>query len=145
MAFQFSLASVLRVREMTEEREEGILQKILQEISKVSDAIERTDAQLAQAYAARLADTFKPSIGLDLHASYGEVKELKERRKELQAQLPKLEQARNAQLIIYETARRSREMLTDIREKRHTAYRSDVSKREQKVLDDNFVARQSRP
>ena len=44
MAFQFSLASVLRVREMIEEREEGILQKILHEISKVSDAIERTDA-----------------------------------------------------------------------------------------------------
>jgi len=37
MAFQFSLATVLRVRGIVEEREEGILQKILSDISKIFD------------------------------------------------------------------------------------------------------------
>ena len=63
MAFQFSLATVLRVRGIIEEREEGILQKILFDISQTSDAIERTDAQVAESYASRIADIFK-QLGL---------------------------------------------------------------------------------
>ena len=74
MAFQFSLATVLRVRGIIEEREEGILQKILFDISKIFDDLERTDAQLAESNASRDADVFKPFIGLQVHASYGQVK-----------------------------------------------------------------------
>ena len=95
MAFQFSLATVLRVRGIIEEREEGILQKILFDISKIFDDLERIDAQIAESDASRHADVFKPCIGLQVHASYGEVKELKQRRKDLEAQIQKLEQARD--------------------------------------------------
>ena len=35
-------------------------------------------------------------------------------------------------------------MLTDMREKKRTAYDSDMSKREQKTLDDNYIARRGR-
>jgi flagellar FliJ protein len=144
MAFQFSLATVLRVRGIIEEREEGILQKILFDISKIFDDLERTDAQLAESDASRHADVFKPCIGLQVHASYGELKELKQRRKDLEGQIKKLEQARDGQLIVYEAARRDREMLTDMREKRRSAYNADVIKREQKALDDNYIARRGR-
>jgi flagellar export protein FliJ len=144
MAFEFSLASVLRFREMIEEREEVTLQKLLAEISQLSDAIERIDAQLAQTYASRLVDIFKPTIGLDLQASYGEVKNLKQRRQELEVQIQKLEQAQATQLNVYMAARRNREILSDMREKTRNEYRSNVIKREQKGLDDDFAARQSR-
>jgi flagellar export protein FliJ len=144
MGFQFSLASVLRVREMIQEREESILKKILFEISQASETIGRIDAQLAEAYSSRLADVLKPAIGLDLHASYGEVKELKRRREELETQIRKLKQARDAQLIVYEGARRNREMLSDLREKKHRAYGAERNKREQKAMDDNFIARRPR-
>ena len=144
MAFQFSLATVLRVRGIIEEREEGILQKILFDISKIFDDLERTDAQLAESDASRHADVFKPCIGLQVHASYGELKELKQRRKDLEGQIKKLEQARDGQLIVYEAARRDREMLTDMREKKRSAYDADVNKREQKALDDNYIARRGR-
>jgi flagellar export protein FliJ len=144
MAFQFSLATVLRVRGIVEEREEGILQKILFDISKIFDDLERTDAQLAESNASRDADVFKPFIGLQVHASYGQVKELKQRRKNLEGQIQKLEQARDAQLIVYEAARRDREMLTDMREKKRNAFDADVNKREQKALDDNYIARRGR-
>ena len=144
MAFQFSLATVLRVRGIIEEREEGILQKILSEISSILDDLERTDDQLAALDASRDADVFKARIGIQVHASYGEVNDLKQRRKDLEEQIQKLEQARDEQLIIYEAARRDREMLTDMREKKRTAYDSDMSKREQKTLDDNYIARRGR-
>jgi flagellar export protein FliJ len=144
MGFQFSLSSVLRVREMIQEREEGILKKILFEISHASESIGRIDTQLAEAYASRQADVLKPSIGLDFHASYGVVKDLKRRREELQANIRKLEQARDAQLAIYEAARRNRETLSDLREKKHRAYEAELNKREQKAMDDNFIARRHR-
>jgi flagellar export protein FliJ len=144
MAFQFSLATVLRFRGMVEEREEGILQKILFDITQIFDELERTDAQLVESNATRRADIFKPSIGLQLHAFYGEVKELKQHRKDLEAQMQKLEQARDEQLIVYEAARRDREMLTDMHEKKRSAYELDMNKREQKTLDDNYIARRGR-
>jgi flagellar export protein FliJ len=144
MAFQFSLATVLRMRGIVEEREEGILQKILSDISKVFDELVQTDAQFAKLDASRHAEVFKPCIGLQFHASYGEVHELRQRRKELEGQIQKLEQARDEQLIVYEAARRDREMLTDMRAKKRIAYDSAINKREQSTLDDNYIARRGR-
>ena len=144
MAFEFPLATVLRVRGIIEEREEGVLQKILFDISQTFDGLECIETQIAESDAARLADILKPSFGRDLHASYGEVKDLKQRRKELEVQIQKLEQARDVQLLIYEAARRDREMLTDMRQKKRIAYDSDVSRSEQRILDDNYNARRGR-
>jgi flagellar FliJ protein len=144
MAFKFPLATVLRVRGIIEEREEGILQKILFDISQTFDGLERIETRIAESDAARLADIFKPSFGRDLHALYGEVGELKQRRKDLEVRIQQLEQARDVQLLVYEAARRDREMLTDMRQKKRTAYDSDMSRSEQKTLDDNYNARRGR-
>ena len=144
MAFHFSLATVLRVRAIIEEREEGILQKILFDISKVFDDLERIDERIEEADISRHAEILKPCIGLDVHACYGEIKELKQRRKDFEDKIQKLEEARDKQLAIYEAARRNREMLTDMREKRRTAYDVEMNKREQKTLDDNYISRRGR-
>jgi flagellar export protein FliJ len=144
MAFHFSLAAVLRVRVIVEEREEGRLQKILFDISKVFDDLERIDTQIEEADNARHAEVLKPCIGLDVQACYGGVKELKQCRKDLEDKIQKLEEARDKQLATYEAARRNREMLTDMREKKRTAYEVEMNKREQKTLDDNFISRRGR-
>src|ERR1700733_3255423 len=144
MAFHFSLASVVRVRVIVEEREEGILQKILFDISKVFDDLERIDSRIEEADDSRHAEVLKPCIGLDVHACYGAVKELKQRRKDLEDKIQKLEEARDRQLAVYEAARRNREMLTDMREKKRTAYEIEMNKREQKTLDDNYISRRGR-
>jgi flagellar export protein FliJ len=145
MPFEFSLASVLRVRGVIEEREENALHAILSQIAQTSDSLEQIATHLAECYAARLSTIFKPSIALDLHATYGEVEQLNQRKKELEAQMQKLEQARNAQLVVYQAARRNREMLTGMRDKERMAYDSAMTKREQKAVDDNFIARRTRP
>jgi flagellar export protein FliJ len=144
MAFKFSLANVLRLRGIIEEREEGTLQKILFDISSICDELERTDTLLAESNASRHADVFKSCIALQVHASYGHVKELKQRRQALASQIQKLEQARDGQLIVYHAARRDREMLTDMLEKKRSAHDAGVNLREQKALDDNYNARRSR-
>jgi flagellar FliJ protein len=144
MAFQFSLATVLRVRKIIEEREEGRLQRILFDISTIFDQIERNDADLTESDASRHTDVSQPCIGLQVHDSYGKVRQLKERRKDLERQIEELERARDEQLTVYDAARRDREMLTDMREKKRTAYDADMSKREQSTLDDNYIARRGR-
>ena len=144
MAFQFSLDTVLRVRGIVEEREERILQKILFEISQSLETLTRTDVEIAESDASRRADVFKSNIGHHLHASYGAVRALKQNRKDLEGQIAKLEQLRERQLIVYAAARRNREMITDMREEKRGAYDSDMARREQKTLDDNYIARRGR-
>jgi flagellar FliJ protein len=144
MSFQFSLATVLRVRGILEEQEERLLQKILFEITQTREALAQTDAAIIGSDAARQDDLFKPFMGRNFHASYGEVEELKQNRERLAEQIAKLEQLRDQQLKVYENARRNREMLTDMREEKRTAYDSDIARLEQKTLDDNFIARRGR-
>jgi flagellar export protein FliJ len=144
MAYKFPLAAVLRVRGIIEEREEGILQKILFDISKVFDTLEHTDTRLSESETTRCGEVLKPTTGLQLQAFYGEVKALKQLRKELEAQIQKLELVRDQQLVVYQAARQNRELLTDMYEKQRNTYNSDASKREQKTLDDNYIARRGR-
>ena len=144
MAFQFSLGTVLRFRSILEEREERMLQRILFEISQTREALAQTDADIAESDAARNADVFKPVIGRSVHASYGAVNELKQSRENLLGQIEKLELLRDRQRVIYEGARRNREMLTDMRDEKRCVYESDAAHREQKTLDDNYIARRCR-
>jgi len=144
MAFKFSLDTVLRFRVILEEQEERMLQRILFEILQTQEAIARINGELAGTTESRRADVNKPNIGHNIHASYGYVQQLKQNKKELEEKLDKLRQLRDKQVIIYETARRNREMITDLREEKRAAYESEVAHNEQKILDDNFNSRRGR-
>jgi flagellar FliJ protein len=144
MAFKFSLDTVLRVRVILEEQEERMLQRILFEVNLTQEAIARIDAELAGTTALRRADVNKQDIGHNVQASYGHVQQLRQSRTEQLEKLEKLMQLRDKQIGIYETARRNREMITDLREEKRNAYESELARSEQKTLDDNFSARRGR-
>jgi flagellar export protein FliJ len=144
MSFQFPLATVLRVRGIVEEREERLLQQILFEISQAIEALALADAELSGTNTSRSEDVFKKLAGFNVHASYGEVKDLKQTRLELEERIEKLKQLRDKQVKVYEAARRNREMLTDMHKTQRHAYESGLARREQMTLDDNFIARRGR-
>jgi flagellar export protein FliJ len=144
MSFEFPLDTVLRFRGILEEREERMLQKILYEITQTLEALAHTDAAIAGSNASRCEVLFKPLNGHDLHASYGAVTELRQSKKDLETHIEKLGQLRDQQRMIYEGARRNREMLTDMRAEKRNAYESDMARQEQKTLDDNYNARRRR-
>jgi flagellar export protein FliJ len=144
MAFQFPLEAVLRFRAQVEEREEAALQKILAEIAAVCEDLALLERQLGEAEALRAARAVKPLIGLDLHAVYGHVQSIKQRRLELTAKLDELGQSRDAQIRAYDAARRNREVLTTMRKQKRSEYELNQSKREQKILDDHYLARRTR-
>ena len=144
MGFHFSLDSVLRVRGMVEEQEERMLQRILFEIAQTLEIIERINAELTGSDALRRAEVFKPVSGFNIHASYEHVLALKEKKKELEDKLEKLEQLRDRQLVVYTGARRNREMLTEMCEQKRGVYETDAARREQRNLDDNHMSRRGR-
>ena len=144
MGFQFSLATVLRVRKIHEEREERMLQQILFQIAQTRQAITLADVAISRANDLRVCDTDKSLIGRDIHDSYGKIDQLKQDHHQLVERLEKLKQLKEMQVKIYDAARQSREMLTDMHEKKRSLYDSDVSRREQSVLDDNYIARRGR-
>lgn len=144
MAFKFSLATVLRVRRIVEEREERMLQQIQQEISNTLQAAAQIDSDIVQSNASRGGNLFKASMGTTVHAAYGELTELKLHRKEIESKLNKLNQLKAAQLEVYNAARRNREMLTEMSDEKREAYESDLARREQSTLDDNYIARRGR-
>jgi flagellar export protein FliJ len=144
MAFQFSLDAVLRHRITIEEREEATLQKIVFEIAQILDDLDRIQERLLECDAARRVALLKPSIGLDFHASYGELNALKHRRKELEERVRNLEQARDEQASVYKTARQNREVISSMHDKQRDNYELSLTKREQRTLDDNYLARRSR-
>jgi flagellar FliJ protein len=144
MAFHFSLGSVLQVRGILEEQEERMLQKIQAEIVQATEAIERIDSDIAGSAESRRNDVFKPFLGRNLHASYGEMQELKQIRKDIEERIKKLEELRLRQIKIYESARRDREMLTDMKEVKRSEYDTDMARSQQKTLDDNYIARRGR-
>lgn len=144
MGFQFSLATVLRVRGIIEEQEERMLQNILSQIARSKDALALTEAAIARSYASRCEDIRKPFLGHNLQAMYGEVKELTENKRNIEEQIIKLNQLRDRQIKIYEKARGNREMLSDMREEKRNEYEADHARLAQKTLDDIFISRRNR-
>jgi flagellar FliJ protein len=144
MSFHFSLDSVLRIRGIVEEQEERMLQRILFEIAQTIEGIESIDAELAGSNASRQGQVFKSVAGYDIHAYYERIVALKEKKKELEGKLEKLEQLRDRQLVVYTGARRNREMLTDMCEEKRGVYETDMARRDQRNLDDNHMSRRGR-
>ena len=144
MAFKFSLATVLQVRKIREEREERMLQQIQFEISQATNVLAQVDEALDRSNGKRRDVVFQNQEGRDVHGSYGELAALKQNRSEIVTHLEKLNDLRLRQIKVLQGAQSDREMLTDMRDNQQDAYRAATSKREQKALDDNFGARLGR-
>jgi flagellar export protein FliJ len=63
------------------------------------------------------------------------------RRREFEQQLTRVQQLRDQQREIFQQARRAREMLESLRDQQLHLYKKDVSRREQRSLDDLFLMR----
>jgi len=144
MAFYFALGTVLRVRGIVEDQEERTLQGILFKISQTRDTMNVIDEDINKSNMARIAEFLKPSLGMNVHAFYGELEELRCRKVQCEEQIKHLEEQRDKQLLVYEKAHRDREMLTDMRDQSLSAYQFGRTREEQKNLDDIFIARRSR-
>lgn len=144
MGFQFPLASVQRLRELVEEREERLLKDIQLEIGRARASVSQIDIEVASINQARHAGAKSSSEALDIHAAYAHLETLKLQRAELEERIAKLDDLRQRQMKVYQDAHQAREMLDNLHDEQRTSYEIAMDKREQRTLDDTFGAQRAR-
>jgi flagellar export protein FliJ len=144
MPFRFSLATVLRIRESLEKREERALQKIQLEMAHVLRQIEELNAEIAKSHEMREQEMAQLIPASHLHMLLWQVQAAGEKRVTLFQNLLALEHQRDQQIKVYQQAHRDRETLTDMSNQQRDLYEQEQARGEQKSLDDIFMARRHR-
>jgi flagellar export protein FliJ len=144
MAFRFTLASVLGVRESLERREELALTKIQLEMARVQHEIENVNAELAQAQRKREECMRQPIPAAQLQTMLHAADAATERKKKLLESLVVLERQRGEQMRAYQAARRARQVLSDLRAQHLEAWELEQARTQQKTIDDMFATRKQR-
>ena len=144
MPFRFSLASVLRVRESIERREELALQRVEMEVVRVKHRIDELTQELARAGEAR-ENALRNSIpAYDLQSMDAQMNAALDAKQILLDTLQTLQQQRDAQMKLYQVAYNGRQMLTDLLEQKKNEYKQEQDHAQQKRIDDLFASRWQR-
>jgi flagellar export protein FliJ len=144
MAFHFPLGTLLRLKEIAEEREERLLGQILSQLAKAKATLADLQGQHTESIRRREAELQRIISATELHVFYGEMRALEERQQHIQDQIQKLEMLRGQQMKAYETAHQARELLSNMREEQLDKFRYEQARREQNTQDDNFSSRRAR-
>jgi flagellar export protein FliJ len=144
MTFRFPLATVLRVKESIERREERALQKIQLEMARVARQIEELNAAMTKAHVARELALRQTIPGSELQSMLLQVQAATEVKKALLVSLQRLEDLRVQQMKVYQAAHRDHETLINLYNEQRDVYEVDQNRLQQKYLDDIFMARRHR-
>lgn len=144
MAFRFTLAQVLRVRESIERREELALQRAELEVVRAQRRIEELTTELAKVGRERDESIVRSIKAYELQCMNAEMNAIAAAREEVFTVLQELIQRRDAQRRVYQTAHSARRMLTDMSAQQRTEYEQEQTREQQKRLDDIFAARMQR-
>jgi flagellar FliJ protein len=144
MGFKFSLATVLRLREIDEEREERLLGQILSEITSTRLELDDLHRQVENLLRSREQQLQTTTSAAQLQITYGHMRALENLQKDVTEQIKNLEGLRDQQMRIYQNARRNREVVSSLRDQQQVVYRELKKRQEQSLMDDNFAARLSR-
>ena len=141
MGFRFPLATLLRLREITEQREERLLGQILNQIVASRQTLAELETQRRSLRMQRdlaLQQTTSAFQILGFDAQMGHIDDLEVAGRE---HLAKLATLREHQISIYETAHRDRELLSGMKHERQELFQAEQVRQEQRVMDDNFASR----
>jgi len=143
MAYRFPLATLLRLREIAEQREERLLGQIHNQIAESRQTLADLASQRQAVIQQREQALLRLTSGFDLMDSYAQVRVIEGLEDKGREHLAKLSVLRDQQMKIYEAAHRDAELLLDIREDRKNEFQRQREKQEQSALDDNFSSRRS--
>jgi flagellar export protein FliJ len=141
MPFRFSLAPVLKLRGALEERELHKLEQTQHQIAGVVHLLESLGHEQSSARINREAALAKGSPAADLHFHELLRRGMNARQSILEKMLDDLQVHRTRHLECYEAAKRGREVLSDLRDRRRAAHESKAARQQQRVTDDSFLAR----
>ena len=143
MGFRFSLQTVLRMRQIAEQREERAMEEILRKLAQQRQHL----SDLAR-LKAQLVGQCETSLRLKTSAAemallQGQIQDLKDKEIKEEKQLAQLEEERQAQMNIYEAAHRDRELLSRMREQQVDEFKRIQTRKQQMQMDDVFSSRRT--
>ncbi len=141
MAFRFSLATVMRMREIAEQREERLLGQILARINLNRQTLSELGARREELLRAREALLKLTTSAAELLVFQGQLQAVEELQLEGAQQLGKLTVLRDQQMKVYERAHRDRELLAGLRQDQFEHFTRRQNLQEQRMMDDNFSSR----
>jgi flagellar export protein FliJ len=144
VAFRFTLASVLRVRENIERREELALQRAELEVTRVRRRIEELTEDLARKVKAREVALQRALSAHELQSMQAEMNAIVEAKEILFETLETLKQQRDAQMKLYLAAHNGRQILSELAERQLSEHELEQDRAQQKRLDDTFASRWQR-
>jgi len=144
MAFRFSLAAVLKLRESIEHREYLALGRVHQEIAQAETQLRMAEQWCSTAALRRESDTARGVVSVHLQDAYEKELTLEKQRDLLRAKRQELKLKLQQCIKAYEIARQKREILESLRTRQFQAYRLEQARREQNRIDDLFLARRQR-
>ena len=144
MAFRFSLAAVLKVREAVENRELYRLERIQQEIAQTLQSLQELNQERQEYTELRPQALARAVYAMDLLHLDQARQSLDSRGNALERALATLQTQRLEQLDRYQAARRGRQVLSDMFEHQRKAYQVAMDRKQQRVQDDIFLSRRNR-
>jgi flagellar export protein FliJ len=141
MGFQFSLATVLRLREIAEQREERLLTQILVQINSTRQSLDELKTQVNALLRRREQELQERTPAAQLHVNYAQMRALEAMQKDVTDQLAQLETLRLQQVKIYDAARCARELVAAVREQQFERFIYERARQEQMMMDDMFISR----
>ena len=141
MAFEFRLASVLKLRETLKSQEERALQRIQLAIAQTTRQVEETDEAIGVARRAWQTELRSATAAVHLQSMLEQEQSLGTTKQALMARLETLKREHEQQLHRYQAAHRDHEALLNMRAEQRAEYERQEARAEQKAVDDIFMAR----
>ena len=143
MGFRFPLETVLRLRQIAEQREERAVEEILRKMAQQRQQL--TDLAAERKRIVQQCETVLRSktSAAELLLLQGQTQAIKQSETNGRQQLAKFEEQRQAQMKVYETAHQNRELLSRMREQQVEQFDRVQVRKEQMQMDDAFSCRRT--
>src|SRR5579864_968924 len=142
MAFRFSLEPVLRLRRGEQRQQELILQKMNEQVNRITFALQSIEDEIRQVSSERnhQADL----IGAEIHFDQQRCDILAQRRAYREFLLQKAREQQAQAMKEFQRIWQRREALEILRRREQQAYVFEEARREQRVQDDLFLQRKQK-
>lgn len=140
MAFRFPLQAVLHLRQSIEHQHELGLSAANQQVARVKRLIEQVDRCILESQQQSLRELESGTSAAEIRFALEMESHLSARRRDLELELTRF---RDQQQQLFHQARRERETFSILREHQLREYQHNQSRREQRLLDELFLFRQS--
>lgn len=142
MPFRFPLEAVFRLRQSLEHQQELWLRAANQQVGRVRHLIEQLETRMNEKRVLQAQQLTSGMTAAEMRFGLLYEDALKEKRHALKQELRRLEQLRDQQQKVFQTARRERETLESLRDEQRRFYERETLRREQRQQDDLFLVRQ---